>query len=89
MSSLYRSARGVMVDFELLAIKQQLASAPSTKEADARKKAISERDGVKSTEFDLAMLSLGMDAAAQSAKAVEPEEQEPDKPSTKKEQKKS
>lgn len=49
MAKLVRSARGELVDFELLAIKQQLASAPVPKVVEKRQQAIEEKDGVKST----------------------------------------
>lgn len=47
MGKLVRSARGELIDFELLAIKQQLASAPVPKAVEQRKKAIDVKDGVK------------------------------------------
>lgn len=42
-----RSARGAVVDFQLLAIKSQLAAKPAPKEVIERKAFIEERDGVK------------------------------------------
>lgn len=47
MGQLVRSARGELIDFELLAIKQQLASAPIPKAVEERKQAIDIKDGVK------------------------------------------
>ena len=47
MSKMVRSARGEVVDFELLAIKRQLASIPTPKVVEARKQAIDIKDGVK------------------------------------------
>lgn len=47
MGQFVRSARGEMIDFELLAIKQQLASAPVPKAVEERKIAIAIKDGVK------------------------------------------
>lgn len=47
MPQLVRSAKGELVDFELLAIKQQLAASPVPKVVEARKQAIAEKDGVK------------------------------------------
>lgn len=70
MSKLVRSARGELVDFELLAIKQQLASAKPPKEVEDRKKAIDIKDGVKSaTAPDVDFLALSKDAAAISSAA--------------------
>jgi len=48
MGQLIRSARGELIDFEMLAIKQQLASAPVPKAVEQRKQAIDAKDGVKS-----------------------------------------
>lgn len=73
MPKLVRSARGELVDFELLAIKAQLAAAPVPKSVEERKQAIDERDGVKTTvQPDLDMLAMAMAAAEQSAEAAEP-----------------
>lgn len=47
MGQLIRSARGELIDFELLAIKQQLASAPKPKLVEQRQRAIDLKDGVK------------------------------------------
>lgn len=72
MPKLVRSARGELVDFELLAIKAQLAAAPVPKAVEERKQAIDERDGVKTTvQPDLDMLAVAMAAAEQSAGAAE------------------
>jgi hypothetical protein len=68
MSKFVRSARGEVVDFELLAIKAQLASAPIPKKVEERKAAIDAKDGVKTdVEPDLDMLSIAKQAAAASA----------------------
>ena len=48
MSRLTRSARGSLVDFDLLAIKQQIAAAPTPVSVDQRRKFIDEKDGLKS-----------------------------------------
>ena len=48
MSKTARSARGDIVDFDLLAIKQQLALKPVPVSVDARRRFIDERDGLKS-----------------------------------------
>jgi hypothetical protein len=42
MKKVVRSARGTLVDFELLAIKNQLASAPAPATVEDRKKQIDE-----------------------------------------------
>lgn len=47
MGQLARSARGQMIDFELLAIKQQLASSPVPRAVEERKQAIAVKDGVR------------------------------------------
>lgn len=71
MATIVRSAKGELVDFELLAIKAQLASAPVPKAVETRKQAIDAKDGVKT---DVApdlqlddMLAVGLDAARTSA----------------------
>jgi len=48
MSKKTRSARGDVVDFDLLAIKQQLAATPVPVGVSNRRKFIDEKDGVKS-----------------------------------------
>lgn len=68
MPKLVRSARGEIVDFELLAIKAQLAASPIPKEVEQRKVAIDEKDGVKTdVEPDLDILEVAKAAAAASA----------------------
>lgn len=70
MGQLTRSARGEFVDFEMLAIKQQLASAPVPKAVEQRKQAIDARDGVKSSVTpDLEFLAVSTEAAAESGRA--------------------
>ncbi len=49
MAKMIRSARGEMVDFELLAIKQQIANAPVARRVAERKRAIAIKDGAKLT----------------------------------------
>jgi hypothetical protein len=73
MSKIVRSARGELIDFELLAIKQQLAAAPVPKVVEQRKAAIDAKDGVKT---DVApdlqlddMLAIGATGAKASAAA--------------------
>jgi len=74
MSKTARSARGVLVDFDLLAIKQQLAATPVPVTVDQRRKFIDEKDGIKTrtvlpTQADTpSALSLGIEAATTSAK---------------------
>jgi hypothetical protein len=47
MSKKARSARGELVDFDMLAIKQQLATLPVPVSVDARRRFIDDKDGVK------------------------------------------
>jgi len=47
MSRKSRSARGQFVDFDLLAIKQQLATTPVPVGVDDRRKFIDEKDGIR------------------------------------------
>lgn len=66
-----RSARGELINFELLAIKQQLASAPAPKVVEDRKQAIDEKDGVRSdVKMDVDFLAASLEAANQSASAA-------------------
>jgi len=70
MSQVTRSARGDFVDFELLAIKQQLSSAPVPKEVLDRKTAIAEKDGKVATTPDVAdFLAVAQEAAQASSRA--------------------
>ncbi len=63
-----RSARGELVDFELLAIKAQLASTPVPKVVEERKLAIDEKDGVRSDVApDIDFLAASIEAASASA----------------------
>ena len=50
MTKKARSARGELVDFDLLAIKQQLATTPVPVSVHQRRKFIDEKDGVKTRE---------------------------------------
>lgn len=81
MSRLTRSARGSLVDFDLLAIKQQIAAAPAPVSVDQRRKFIDEKDGLKSkvsSKLEIVdepvndstheALALAVDGAAQSSK---------------------
>ncbi len=75
MSKTARSARGDVVDFDLLAIKQQLALKPVPVGVDARRKFIDKLDGIKSRKVEIpvesALPSVDMDGplamAAQAA----------------------
>lgn len=68
MAKLVRSARGDLVDFELLAIKAQLAATPVPKVVEQRKQAIDARDGVKTdVQPDVDILAVAKSAAATSA----------------------
>lgn len=70
MPQLIRSARGELIDFELLAIKQQLASAPVPRVVEERKRAINIKDGAKSDIVpDLDFLAIAEEAAAASGQA--------------------
>jgi hypothetical protein len=70
MGQLIRSARGELIDFELLAIKQQLASAPIPKAVEQRKHAIDVKDGVKSDVVaDVDFLAVSVEAANTSGQA--------------------
>jgi hypothetical protein len=68
MPKYVRSARGELVDFELLAIKAQLAAAPVPKKVEERKAAIAEKDGEKAdVKPDLDIMEIAKQAAAASA----------------------
>lgn len=73
-----RSARGETVNFELIAIKQQLASAPVPVGVKDRRRFIDEKDGIRVKQVHGAVsqpaqvsdaLALGIQAAAESARA--------------------
>lgn len=68
MGRIARTAKGELVDFELLAIKQQLASSPAPRAVEQRRVAIAIKDGVKSDVTpDLDMFAVAEEAAAASA----------------------
>jgi len=70
MGQLIRSARGELIDFELLAIKQQLASAPKPKAVEQRQAAIDLKDGVKSDLVpEVDFMAISAEAAAESGQA--------------------
>jgi hypothetical protein len=68
MSKKTRSARGDLVDFDLLAIKQQLAATPVPVGVNDRRRFIDEKDGFKSRARSAAPTP---DALAVAAAAVE------------------
>ena len=72
MSQLAKSARGQILDFELLAIKQQLASAPVPKAVKDRKQAIDTKGESlkKATPPDDGFLAMATQAAEASKQAV-------------------
>lgn len=64
MGKYVRSARGEIVDFELLAIKAQLSSSPAPKKVEERKVAIDQKDGIKTSALpNLDMLEVSKQAA--------------------------
>jgi hypothetical protein len=67
-----RTARGDYIDFELLAIKAQLAAKPTPKSVIDRREAIEEREGIKSLPSPAVeeLLALSNEAALASAKAA-------------------
>ncbi len=70
MSSFTRSAKGVPIDFELLAIKAQLAAAPKPKTVEQRQAAIDAKDGVKTgvvPDLNMEIFAVSNEAAATSA----------------------
>jgi hypothetical protein len=65
-----RSARGDIVDFDLIAIKEQLALKPVPVGVDQRRKFIDEKDGIKTKEVVAPVasaLALAVEAAEVSA----------------------
>lgn len=71
MPKLVRSALGEVIDFDLLAIKQQLAAAPAPRAVEERKQAIADKDGVRSDVVpDVDFLAVAMEAAATNARGA-------------------
>ena len=68
MGKFARSARGTLVDFDLIAIKNQMASAPAPENLDARRDFIDAKDGVKFKKLDAA--SVTQDVSTVSALSV-------------------
>jgi hypothetical protein len=85
MSKTTRSARGEVVNFDLLIIKQQLAVTPVPVSVDQRRKFIDEKDGIKARTTTVlpqtqvapvqaaipSALMMSVEAANVSAKAAE------------------
>jgi hypothetical protein len=69
MGKIARSARGTIVDFDLLAIKEQLATAPVPVSVDQRRKFIDEKDGVKTRQTLPSALVMAAEGANESAAA--------------------
>lgn len=67
-----RSARGDLVNFELLAIKSQLASVPVPKKVEERKVAIEEREGTKPVQSEAVneLLKVAEEAATVSTRSA-------------------
>lgn len=75
MSKKIRSARGDVVDFDLLAIKQQLSVTPAPVNVEARRRFIDEKDGIKVKAPVASALSIALEAAEESASAAEKDEE--------------
>ncbi len=74
MSRKVRSARGDIVDFDMLAIKQQLASIPAPTGVTQRRKFIDDKDGlrqktVKQQPVEVSALDVSLESASISAKS--------------------
>jgi len=74
MSRKVRSARGDIVDFDMLAIKQQLASIPAPVGVTQRRKFIDDKDGlrqktVKQQPVEVSALDVSLESANISAKS--------------------
>lgn len=90
MSKLHRSAKGELVDFDLLKIKQQMASAPKAPEVKARENFIDQRQKRRLNRIKLAqpdpVEQPPVDAAptpADQGEDVQPEVDNQPKPLTK------
>lgn len=68
MASKTRSARGVQIDFDVLAIKQQLMSRPTPVSVNERRKFIDEKDGAKPK---TSVIPAALAVATESAKTSE------------------
>ena len=65
MSKRSKSARGEIVDFDLLAIKQHLATTPAPISVENRRKFIDEKDGLKTRESYIVHPVVPIDDAVQ------------------------
>lgn len=79
MSKSTRSARGQIVDFDLLSIKQQLATAPVPVGVNERRRFIDEKDGIRTKQVQEPEISsallIAQEGIAESEAAVEDEEE--------------
>lgn len=69
-----RSARGELVNFQLITIKQQLANLPAAVGVDERRRFIDEKDGIRTKQVQpetVDALSIGLEAAEVSATVAE------------------
>lgn len=71
MSKRARSARGEIIDFDLLAIKQQLAVTPVPVGVDQRRKFIDEKDGIKTKPALPEAMLMAVEAAEENEAVVE------------------
>lgn len=72
MSKKARSARGEVVDFDVLAIKEQLALKPIPVGVDKRRKFIDEKDGIKTRQqIPIASIPSALAVAVEAATAQE------------------
>lgn len=85
MSKSARSARGQRVDFDLLAIKQQLATAVVPVGVDDRRRFIDEKDGIRVKQVQeqpepvvSSALAMALEGIAESADALDEEEDFPE-----------
>lgn len=77
MSRKARSARGQFVDFDVLAIKQQLATTPVPVGVDDRRRFIDEKDGIRTKQVQpqqssaVSALFLAQEGIAESEAALD------------------
>lgn len=76
MSKKARSARGQFVDFDVLAIKQQLATSPVPVGVDDRRRFIDEKDGIRTKQPQVvSALALAQEGIEESVGAFEDPDQ--------------